>query len=56
MECRIRSVKGNWHAAFKYGGVEYTQSLGTKSEREAEVRLGPIQDTLYRETFQPRPP
>jgi integrase len=48
MECRIRSVKGNWHAAFKYGGVEYTQSLRTKSEHEAEIRLGPIRDTLYR--------
>jgi integrase len=48
MECRIRSVKGNWYAAFKHGGVEYTQSLRTKSDHEAEVRLGAIRDTLYR--------
>ena len=48
MDCRIRSVKGNWHAAFKHGGVEYTHSLRTRSESEAEVRLGVIRDTLYR--------
>jgi integrase len=41
-------VKGNWHAAFDYGGVSYTHSLRTKDEKEAEVRLGPIRDTLYR--------
>ena len=29
-------------------GVEYTQSLRTKSETEAEIRLGPIRDTLFR--------
>ncbi len=48
MECRIRSVKGNWHAAFRYGGVEYTQSLRPPNETEAEIRLGPIRDTLFR--------
>jgi integrase len=48
MECRIRSVKGNWHAAFKYGGREYTQALRTRSEHEAEVRLGSIRDVLFR--------
>ena len=48
MECRLREIKGNWHAAFKHDGVEYTHSLRTKSEQEAEVRLGPIRDTLYR--------
>lgn len=44
----VRQVKGNWRAAFDYGGVSYTHSLRTRSEREAEVRLGPIKDTLYR--------
>ncbi len=48
MECRLRKIKGNWHAAFKYGGHEFTHSLRTKNEKEAEVRLGLIRDTLYR--------
>jgi integrase len=48
MRCFIRQVKGNWHAAFDYGGVSYTHSLRTKNEREAEVRISPIRDTLYR--------
>lgn len=48
MECRVRIVKGNYHAAFKVHGVEYTHSLRTKSAKEAEVRLGAIRDTLYR--------
>src|SRR5271157_2711065 len=48
MRCFLRQVKGNWHAAFDFGGVSYTQSLRTKNEREAEVRIGPIKDTLYR--------
>ena len=48
MRCFTREVRGNWHAAFDYAGVSYTHSLRTKSEREAEVRIGPIRDTLYR--------
>jgi len=48
MRCFLRQVKGNWHAAFDFGGVSYTQSLRTKNEREAEIRIGPIKDTLYR--------
>lgn len=54
MECRIRFVKGKklgqggFHAAFKYGGIEYTRSLRTKDGTEAESRLGTIRDTLYR--------
>ncbi len=48
MRCFLRQVKGNWHAAFDFGGVSYTHSLRTKSDREAEVRIGPIRDTLYR--------
>lgn len=46
--CFLRQVKDNWHAAFDFGGVSYIQSLRTKNEREAEVRIGPIKDTLYR--------
>jgi len=48
MRCFLRQVKDNWHAAFDFGGVSYTQSLRTKNEVEAEVRIGPIKDTLYR--------
>ncbi len=46
---RVKSKKGDWwHVAFDFGGVSYTQSLRTKNEREAEIRIGPIKDTLYR--------
>jgi len=48
MRCFTREVRGNWHAAFDWAGVSYTHSLRTKDEREAEVRIGPIRDTLYR--------
>lgn len=48
MRCFIRSINGNWHAAFGYGGIDYTHALRTKDEKEAEVRIGPIRDTLYR--------
>jgi integrase len=48
MYCFLRQVKGNWHAEFKFAGVRYTHSLKTKIESEAETRLGPIRDTLYR--------
>src|SRR5262245_32844016 len=48
MRCFIRQVKGNYHASFTWGGVSYTHSLRTKNPREAEVRIGPIRDTLYR--------
>ena len=43
-----RRVKENWHAAFDFGGVSYTHSLRTQDQQEAEVRIGPIRDTLYR--------
>jgi integrase len=48
LKCFTRKIRGNWHAAFDFGGVSYTHSLRTRDEREAEVRLGPIRDTLYR--------
>jgi len=48
MRCFVRQVKGNWHAAFDHAGVSYTQSLRTKSEQEADVRVGVIRDSLYR--------
>jgi integrase len=48
VRCFIRQVGGNWHASFDYAGKSYTHSLRTKDEGEAEVRLGPIRDTLYR--------
>lgn len=48
MRCFIRQVGSNWHASFDYGGKSYTHSLRTKDEGEAEVRIGPIRDTLYR--------
>jgi integrase len=48
MRCFIRKVRGNWHASFDWAGVSYTHSLRTKDEREANVRIGPIRDTLYR--------
>lgn len=48
MECRLRIVGKNYHAAFKVGRTEYTHSLRTPDKREAETRLGVIRDTLYR--------
>jgi hypothetical protein len=48
MRCFVRHVNGNYHAAFDWSGVSYTHSLRTRNDREAEVRLGPIRDTLYR--------
>jgi integrase len=48
MRCFVRKVGAHFHAAFDWGGVSYTHSLRTKDEREAEVRLAPIRDTLYR--------
>jgi integrase len=48
MRCFIRKVGAHFHAAFDWAGVSYTHSLRTKDEKEAEVRLGPIRDTLYR--------
>lgn len=48
MRCFIRQVGKNWHAAFDFAGVSYTHSLRTKSEKEAEVRIGVIRDTLFR--------
>ncbi len=48
MRCFLRQVKGNWHAGFDFAGVSYTHSLRTQDQQEAEVRIGPIRDTLYR--------
>jgi hypothetical protein len=48
MRCFIRQINGNWHASFDWAGVSYTHSLRTKEASEAEVRIGPIRDTLYR--------
>src|SRR5271157_4927072 len=48
MRCFIRKVGKSYHAAFDWAGVSYTHSLRTRNEREAEVRIGSIRDTLYR--------
>jgi len=48
MRCFVRKIGKSHHAAFDFGGVSYTYSLRTHDEREAEVRIGPIRDTLYR--------
>jgi hypothetical protein len=48
MRCFVRKVGDRFHAAFDWGGVSYTHSLRTKDEQEAEVRIAPIRDTLYR--------
>ncbi len=48
MRCFLRQVNENWHAAFDFGDVSYTHSLRTLDQQEAEVRIGPIRDTLYR--------
>lgn len=48
MKCFLRAVKGNFHVGFEVAGRQYTASLRTKSRREAEVRIGPIRDVLYR--------
>ena len=48
MNCHLRMVGKNYHAAFQYGSTHFTHSLRTKVKREAEVRLGVITDTLYR--------
>ena len=48
MRCFVRKVRKGYHAAFDWAGVSYTHSLRTQDEREAEVRIGPIRDTLYR--------
>ncbi len=48
MRCFLREIKKNWHASFDFGGVSYTHSLRTRDEKEAERRIGPIRDVLYR--------
>jgi integrase len=48
MRCFVRKIGTSYHAAFDWADVSYTHSLHTKNEREAEVRIGPIRDTLYR--------
>jgi len=48
MRCFVRKIGNGYHAAFDWSGVSYTHSLRTQDEKEAEVRLGPIRDTLYR--------
>ena len=48
MRCFVRKIGNSYHAAFDWAGVSYTHSLHTRNEREAEVRIGPIRDTLYR--------
>jgi integrase len=48
MRCFVRQIGNSYHAAFDWAGVSYTHSLRTKDEQEADVRIGPIRDTLYR--------
>jgi hypothetical protein len=50
MRCFVRKIGNSYHyhAAFDWAGVSYTHSLHTRNEREAEVRIEPIRDTLYR--------
>jgi len=48
MRCFVRKVGKSYHAAFDWAGVSYTHSLRTQDESTAEVRIGPIRDTLYR--------
>jgi integrase len=48
MRCFVRRIGNSYHAAFDWAGVSYTHSLRTKDEQEAEVRIGPIRDTIYR--------
>lgn len=48
MRCFTRRIKTNWHASFDHGGTSYTHSLRTKDAKEAERRMGPIRDCLYR--------
>src|SRR5262245_66630920 len=48
VRCFIRKIRKTYHAAFSWAGISYTQSLQTEDEAEAEIRLGPIRDTLYR--------
>ncbi len=52
MRCFLRRVKSKngdwWHVAFDYGRKSYTHTLRTQDEKEAEIRIGPIKETLYR--------
>jgi integrase len=48
MICFPRKVGDHWHVAFVLLGRQYSATLRTKSEREAERRIGPIRDAIYR--------
>jgi len=48
MQCYLRNLRGSWYAVFECGGSRFTASLRTKDEIEAQVRLGPIRDRIYR--------
>jgi integrase len=37
---------GNWRVAFRYGGQQFTRSLKTEDEREADAIKGRIEETL----------
>lgn len=44
----LRRIGDFWHVAFDLDGRQYTATLRTKSEKEAERRIGPIRDAIYR--------
>ncbi|WP_240911569.1 site-specific integrase [Paludisphaera soli] len=48
MQCYPRKVGDGWYVVFRCLGSRYTASLRTGDEREADVRLGPIKDAIYR--------
>lgn len=48
MRCFVRQIRNCYHAVFEWSGLSYTHSLSTKDKQEADVRLGPIRDTLDR--------
>lgn len=48
MRCFPRKVGATWHCYFECRGVRYSSSLRTTDEKEAEIRMAPIMDTLYR--------
>jgi len=48
MTCYLRRVGDWWHVAFTVGGRGYAATLRTKSEKEAERRVGPIREAVYR--------
>jgi integrase len=48
MEAHLRKIGKRYHAEFTYLGKKYTQSLATESKQDADRKLGPIKDILYR--------